>query len=117
MPGGHADEQEFWRLLEFRICAEFTGFADRQLRHYWCDGLVPDHYDLTGAEPHVSGVAYCGQSGQERWRFTLLADQAAASALQLDWSDLLPGKQLTGWLTPDPQNKALRINPGAGYIK
>jgi len=75
------DEQEFWRRLEFRICAEFAGFADRQLRFYWCDGLVPDDYDLTGAEPHVSGVAYCGQSGQERWRFTLEARGVLSSGL------------------------------------
>ena len=107
--------QEFWRRLEFRICVEFAGFADRQLRYYRCDGLVPDDYDLTGAEQHVSGVAYCGQSGQERWRFILVVGQHAASPLQVDWSALLPSERLTGWLTPDPQNKTLRIDPGAGY--
>ena len=57
------DEAEFWGRLEFRICEEFAGFADRQLRHYWCDGLVPEEYDLAGAEPHINGVAY-GPGGE-----------------------------------------------------
>ena len=28
------EEKEFWRRLEFRVCAEFAGFADRRMRHY-----------------------------------------------------------------------------------
>ena len=95
------EEPEFWQRLEYRIGAEFAGFADRRLRYYWCDGLVPEEYDLTGAEQHISGVAWCGQSGQERWRFTLMAGQGAASRDRIDWPALLPGERLTGWLTPD----------------
>ena len=26
------EEQEFWKRLEFRICAEFQGLADKRLR-------------------------------------------------------------------------------------
>jgi len=36
----------FWLRLERRICAEFEGFDDRQLRWYWCDGLIAEEYDL-----------------------------------------------------------------------
>jgi hypothetical protein len=32
----------------------------------------------------------------------------------LDWQELLPGDRLTGWLTPDPDNKILKIDPAAG---
>jgi hypothetical protein len=44
--GGFVDESEFWLRLERRICAEFEGFDDRQLRWYWCDGLSAEEYDL-----------------------------------------------------------------------
>jgi len=57
-------EPEFWQRLEFRICAEFRGFADHALRSYWCDGLIPEEYDLVGAERRITGVAFCGRSGQ-----------------------------------------------------
>ncbi len=58
------EEPEFWQRLEYRIGAEFAGFADRRLRYYWCDGLVPEEYDLTSAERQISGVAWCGQAGR-----------------------------------------------------
>ena len=109
------DESEFWTRLEYRISAEFAGSADRRLRYYWCDGLVPDGYDLLGAEPQISGLAWCGPSGQERWRFTLVAGQRATSRDQISWLTLLPGDLLTGWLIPDPQNKTLRIDPAMGH--
>jgi hypothetical protein len=109
------EEQDFWLRLEHRIEAEFSGFADRKLRYYWCDGLVPDEYDLVGTEPRISGLAYCGSNGQDRWRFTLVVGQRAASVDQIDWAALLPSERLTGWLTPDTQEKTLRIDPLAGY--
>ena len=109
------EEREFWVHLEYRICAESAGFADRRLRGFWCDGLIPEEYDLAGTESRISGVAFYGQSGQERWRFTLVVGQEAASPRQIDWSALLPSDRLTGWLTPDPQNKTLRIDPRSGY--
>jgi hypothetical protein len=109
------EEPEFWTSLEYRICAEFAGFADRRLRSCWCDGLLPEDYDLTGAERQISGVAWCGPSGQEQWRFTLVLGQQAASRDRIDWPTLLPGERLTGLLTPDLQNKTLRIEPLSGY--
>jgi hypothetical protein len=108
-------EPEFWQRLEFRICAEFQGLADRRLRSYWCDGLLPDEYDLAGAERHVTGIAFCGHNGQQRWQFTLVLSPQTASRDQIDWSALLPSDRLTGWLTPNPQNKTLRIDPLSGY--
>ena len=105
------EEQEFWRRLEFRVCAEFAGFADRQLRHYWCDGLRPEEYYLAGAEPQIRGLAWCGPSGQEPWRFTLGVGRPGAPGGRIDWAALLPDDKMTGWLIPDPQAKILRMLP------
>jgi hypothetical protein len=105
------EEQEFWRRLEVRVCAEFGGLADRRLRHYWCDGLIPEEYDLAGPEPRIRGVAWCGPSGQEPWRFTLEAGRAAGADNRINWPVLLPGDGMTGWLIPDPRAKTLQINP------
>jgi hypothetical protein len=109
------EEPEFWQRLEFRICAEFQGFADRSQRFYWCDGLLPEEYDLAGGERRITGVALCGHSGQERWQFTLVLSPETKSRDQINWSALLPSDRLTGWLTPDPQNKTLRLEPLSGH--
>jgi hypothetical protein len=61
------DEGDFWVRPEFRICAEFQGFEDRQLRCNWCDGLVAEEYDLLHEEPCIR--SRCGPSGQDPWKF------------------------------------------------
>jgi hypothetical protein len=108
-------EKDFWLSLEFRICSEFAGFEDKRLRHYWCDGLCPEEYDLQAEEPCVRGLAYCGQSGQERWRFTLLLGASVCSQTAIDWSLLLPADHVTGWLSPHPLERTLIIDPLSAY--
>lgn len=55
--GGPVEERDFWSRLEFRIGAEFSGFAHRRLHYYWCDGLMPDEYDLAGTEPRIDPLS------------------------------------------------------------
>ncbi|GIF45632.1 hypothetical protein DFJ67_0734 [Asanoa ferruginea] len=109
------DEAEFWLRLELRVSAEFRGFEDRHLRRHWCDGLIAEEYELTGAPPCVRGAAWCGASGQERWRFVLFVDPAARSRAEIDWSALLPDNRATGWLSVDPANKTFVMDPLSGY--
>lgn len=119
------DEPEFWLRLEYRICEEFEGFEDNQLRWYWCDGLLPDRYDQHGVHLHISGRAWIetrnrpgrGQRLDSRhgpWRFTLIARHTAHRDA-IDWDGLLPSGRLTGWLTPEPASKTLKIDPASGY--
>ena len=110
------DEKEYWPRLEYRICAEFAGFADKHLRYYWCDGLIPDDYDLGAEDPCIRGRAWCGSApAEELWSFTLLVGHAANSAEEIDWSTLLPEGHMTGWLGPDMHCKTLRIDPLSAY--
>lgn len=109
------DEGDFWVRLEFRICAEFRGFEDPNLRESWCDGLVAEEYDLDLPQPCIRGRAWCGPSGQEPWRFTLLVDPRTRSREKIDWLALLPDNRLTDWLSPHPQRKTMTIDPLHGY--
>jgi hypothetical protein len=128
------EEAEFWLRLEYRICAEFEGFEDNELRWYWCDGLDPDRYERHGGEWHISGRAWiltenkparrsaapARRRRQRRdsrpgtWTFTLIV-RAAGDRDAIDWDGLLPGDGLTGWLTPDPASGTLKIDPASGY--
>jgi hypothetical protein len=108
-------EKQFWMALEFRICGEFAGFEDKVLRYHGCDGLVPEEYDLRAEEPCIRGTAFCGSSGQERWRFTLLVGSGARSPAEIDWASLLPPEDVTGWLSPRQGERVLILDPHAAY--
>jgi hypothetical protein len=110
------DETEYWGRLEYRICDELTGFEDKHLRYYWCDGLIPEEYDLLGEQKRIHGRAWMGNGHRmEQWDFTLLTVPAVIAKEEIDWAALLPEDWLTGWLTPDPQIKSLMIDPLSGY--
>ena len=111
-------EAEFWSALEYRITSELWGFEDKLLRSLWCDGLVPEEYDLRANKPCIRGTAYCGQSGQDRWRFMLLLGERTAGerAPQIDWSALLPGEDLTGWLSVHARERILVVDPGSAFV-
>jgi hypothetical protein len=104
------DEPEFWGRLEHRICAEFRGLEDEHLRFCWCDGLVPERYDAHGEDCHITGLAWAGPSGQERWEFTLIARHARHRD-DINWREQLPGDRLTGWLTPTRSARPSRSTP------
>jgi hypothetical protein len=104
------DEADFWKRLEFRISAELAGFEDRRLNSLWCDGLVAQEYDLSGAEPCIRGLAWCGDGGQEHWRFVLRVDPATRSRAGIDWAALLPPQHVTGWLSPDRAGRSMLID-------
>ena len=108
-------EHEFWVRLERRICAEFRGSADKHLRYYWCDGLVPEAYDFTPPQPRVTGLAWCGGTGRQRWQFTLLLAPGTPSREAIDWAALVPADGLTGWFTPSVGPKTMTIDPLHGH--
>ncbi|GAA1642645.1 hypothetical protein [Actinoplanes couchii] len=104
------DEQDFWVRLEYRVTAEFRKIADERLRRHWCDGMIAEDYDFGGPRPSVSGRAWCGDSGQEQWRFVLVLPVGIGSSEQVDWAALLPGDEVTGWLSVDPRARSLTVD-------
>jgi hypothetical protein len=109
------EEPEFWGRLEYRICEESRGSEDDHLRWCRCDGLVPERYDRHDRRWHISGLAWTGtDSRQEPWTFTLITRHAGDQDAP-DWAGLLPSDRLTGWLTPDPAGKTIKIDPAAGH--
>jgi hypothetical protein len=99
------DEEDFWVRLEYRICAEFRGFGDRELRKNWCDGMDAEEYELRPPRPDIYGRSWCDPDGQEPCGFTLLIGQEVRSHEEIDWSVLLPADRLTGRLSPNPQQR------------
>jgi uncharacterized protein DUF6717 len=96
-------ENEYFLRLEGRISGEMAGMRDPSLRHYWCDGLRPDQFAVSGDKCRITGLAYFGESGQEFWSFVVLlggqtirdadkgfllvfsADQFPGAEMELTW--------------------------------
>src|SRR5688572_8097977 len=111
------DEAEYWGRLEYRICREFAAMQNWDLRHYWCDGLIPEHYRLGASEPRITGQAWIGfGQQQEEWEFTLILPGPVGSQEEIDWPSLLPAENVTRWLAFDPSGKCIQIEPAAAVL-
>ncbi len=108
------DEPSFWDHLEYRVSREFAGMREKHLQGMWCDGFVPVQYILDDPSPHIAGVAWiCFGLKQEEWRFTLILPRAVNTPEEIDWAAILPPDNVTRWITLDPKEKQIHIEPSA----
>lgn len=105
-------ESDYWPSLEYRLCREFAGLADRHLQYFWCDGFIPSEYRLESQRPVIIGrVWICNGPKQMEWEFTLLLPAQFTSLGQIDWASLLPAENMTRWLSIDLIGKRIAIEP------
>ena len=78
-------EYEYFQNLEFRVCRELAGMQDDALRDWWCDGFVPDAFDVVGERCRITGRAWIGRDGQTCWQFVLYLGRARPRD-QIDWA-------------------------------
>ncbi len=108
------DEADYWVALEFRVCREFAGMPENQLRFLWCDGFIPEQYFLAGPSPRITGRAWiCNGRQQEEWGFTLFLNHAFSSPEDVEWQRLLPLDNVTRWLAVDLPGKRIQIESAA----
>jgi hypothetical protein len=117
--GATIDAQEFWSRLEYRVGDEIAGLSGDEFRGVWCDGFIPDTFDITGGQPMVRGRVWLARSGyrgtQEEWRFTLLLPESVRGEEDVDWAAILPPDDVTGWLSLDTSRRVMKVNPAAAY--
>jgi hypothetical protein len=105
-------EADYWVSLEYRVCREFAGMAERRLRWLWCDGFIPQQYLISEETPRVVGRAWIGDGpSQHEWEFTLFLPHPAGSRDEIDWASLLPPEDVTRWLAVDLANKRIQVEP------
>jgi hypothetical protein len=105
------NEEEFWQRLEYRVSAELAGMDDDGLRFLWCDGFQPEEYRPNAAPPSIRGRAWIGNP-MDQWTFTLLLPEPTGDVSSIDWQELLPPADVTGWLAPDRSSKYIELQPG-----
>jgi len=106
-------EQDFWLRLEYRLCHEMAGNAEWQELGLWCDGIYPGVFDLGASAPVIEGESWIGLGprDQERWSFRLFLPQAVEARSEIEWAQLLPPDDVTGWLTIDREAKTMELTP------
>jgi len=106
------EETEYWRQLEHRVCREIDGLKAQEFRGYWCDGFIPDSFDMEHAR--ISGLVWMGIGGknQESWHFSFHFENVCRRE-EIDWASLLPGENVTGWLSMNIHRKTMKITPQA----
>src|SRR4051794_10628563 len=88
-----------------------AGLRDRRLQHYWCDGLIPLDFAVSGKKCRMSGTAYFGETGQDIWSFVVLLGDETTGWDRINWRALLPANDVTGWLAIDFEKKLIKLNP------
>jgi hypothetical protein len=111
------DAKDFWTYLEYRVCREIDGLRIGQFRGLWCDGFIPEQFELKQGQPVITGRVWMARGGrhQEQWRFTLVLAPGIASEANVDWATMLPAEDVTGWLSIDPNERELSLDPAAAY--
>jgi hypothetical protein len=107
-------ESDYWGRLEYRVTSELAGIDEYRRLGLWCDGFIPDVYELEVDVPQVSGTAWvCPGQDQQAWRFALLLPARCMGREAINWASLLPADDETGWLTLDLEGRYLEVEPGA----
>jgi len=107
------NEEDYWSALEYRVGEEMSGVEEHRRLGMWCDGLIANTFDLESEPACISGRAWvCFHSRQEEWTFDLLLPASGSTREQIDWAQLLPTDDATGWLSVDLKRKHLVVTPG-----
>ncbi len=105
-------EREYFGHLEMRVSRELAGMRQRELRELWCDGFIPDDFNVVGNRCRITGSVWVafGQARQESWKFVLNLG-GTRSRDEINWATMLPAEDVTGWLALDFNTKFMKVNP------
>jgi hypothetical protein len=108
-------ESEFWTRLEMRVCREFEGLQQKEFCALWCDGFRAATFFPHEMGSRIVGRAWIGKDGQGEWEFELIVRRAIEAWEEVNWDELLPGEDVTGWMSVNLERKLMKIDPSAAY--
>jgi hypothetical protein len=110
-------ERDYFGHLEMRVSRELAGMRQRELQSLWCDGFIAEAFEVVGERCRMTGQVWMafGQERQELWKFIVYLGPAR-SREEIDWTAMLPGEDVTGWLSLDFQTKFMKVNPFVAHL-
>jgi hypothetical protein len=101
-------DNDFCTFLEYRICTLFDDNTSREIKGFWCDGVI---FEIMLDEKTVLFKAYAGKTGQENYKLFLhLSDISAAYVSQgFDIRSYIPKTSSEETITVDTKKKRIDI--------
>lgn len=103
-------EMEFWDRLEYRISREFAGLGKANSRGLWCDGLIPERYELNGEGAVIYGIVWL--KAITEGTFALFLRDPTFNRSTINWDANLPPDDVTDWLEFNLESNYMVIRPG-----
>ena len=110
--------EEFCLQLEYTLEEKFRGMNKEEINGYWCDGLMWDINNTKQLSKKsindtrmIEGVAWVGNSGQERYDLVIKFGNQALKRVAKGKSllDCIPDSDPNGWIEIDVVSKKLKI--------
>lgn len=101
-------DENFYRLLEYKICEALKNSSNEEVKTFWCDGVTPGlEHEYTGKyvndNKKILVTAYVGETGQDKYELTLNFGSKALSryARGLSISPCIPESPGDDWFDID----------------
>ena len=105
-------EGDYFKHLEMRVCRELAGMREKSLWRLWCDGFIPEDFEVIGQRCRMSGRVWMGLGNRDQACWTFVLHLGAATPREsIDWASKLPGENATGWLRLDIETQFMKICP------
>lgn len=105
-------EDDYWTELEMRVTREFSSDEECRRLGLWCDGFLPNRYDLGGSTPTIEGdVWICSGTEQQSWAFCLVVPVSVLRDGQVEWHRLRLPDDTTDRIELDMPGRRLKISP------
>jgi hypothetical protein len=112
-------ETEYFDRLEMRVSRELAGMRQRELCSWWCDGFLPEKFVVTRSGSHVAGRVWMDpgkrQGDQALWNFVLLLGPRPVDRDEVQWAEMVPAEDATGWLFLDFERQFMKVKLSAAY--
>ena len=109
--------EDFCAELEYHLTRTFNQSDDKNLRGFWCDGILMPTNDLQLTKKNINDKrkivtkACLGYDGQDEYEMTINFGQYSLRryAKGTDLSDCLPNEDTMDWISLDMKSKTIEL--------
>jgi hypothetical protein len=110
-------DKNFCDFLEYQICKAFEHSDNKEIKGFWCDGVIltePDKYysqKFVNDNRQVTLKAFIGKDGQTEYELKLKFGDKALSQYtrNLDIKECVPNPNKVNWFEIDISQKKIEI--------
>jgi hypothetical protein len=109
--------EDFCAQLEYHLTRTFNQSDDKDLKGFWCDGILMPTNDLQLTKKNINDKrkivtkAWLGYDGQDEYEMTINFGQYSLRryAKGTELSDCLPNEDTMDWVSLDMKSKTIEL--------